>query len=67
MWPRRKPFRLLCPYCGSCFFWVNASLVRKRYNRLPVITSLRCDMTCAQCGFVSDFDDFVKKHRGWPL
>jgi hypothetical protein len=34
---------------------------------LPVITSIRGDLRCTDCGFVSDYDDFVKQHHGWPL
>lgn len=61
---RRKPFRLLCPYCGSPFFWVNAGLVRYR-NKLPVITSMASVLTCAQCGLATPYDDFVGMHRRW--
>lgn len=64
-WFRRKPFRLLCPYCGSCFFWARVSLARKGYDRPPAITSLRYDLTCDDCGFVADYQDFIDQHRGW--
>jgi hypothetical protein len=64
-WFRRKSFRLLCPFCGSPFFWVNAGLVRHR-NRLPFITALNgAGLECADCGLVTDWEDFVKQHRGW--
>jgi hypothetical protein len=65
VWFRRKPFRLQCPFCGSPFFWVRAGLARRK-NRLPFITSLYgAGLECADCGFVTDWEDFVKQHRGW--
>lgn len=62
--PWRKPFRLLCPFCGNSFFWVRAGLVRHR-NSPPLITSMKGGLECADCGLVTDYDDFVKQHRGW--
>jgi transcription elongation factor Elf1 len=64
---RRKPFRFQCPFCGNVFFWAHAGLVRERYDTFPVITSLRGDLKCTDCGLVTEYDDFVKLHRGWPL
>lgn len=63
-WFRRKPFRLLCPFCGSPFFIVNAGLVRHR-NKLPLITSMKEGLECADCGLVTAYQDFVDQHRGW--
>jgi hypothetical protein len=65
-WPlRRKPFRFYCPYCGCIFFWARVGLVRRQFDRPPSITSIRGDLQCADCGLVTDYDDFVKQHRGW--
>ena len=66
MWPlRRQPFRLLCPFCGSPFFWVCVGLVRYK-NKLPSITSMNgAGLECADCGLVTDYQDFVDQHRGW--
>jgi hypothetical protein len=64
VWFRRKPFRLLCPYCGSAFFLVNAGLMRHR-DKLPFITSMNPGLECADCGLVTDYQDFVEQHRGW--
>jgi hypothetical protein len=64
VWFRRKPFRLVCPYCGGVFFWVNAGLTRRR-NKLPFITSMTGELRCADCGLVTSYDDFVWQHRGW--
>lgn len=62
--PWRKPFRLLCPFCGSPCFQVDACFVRYR-NRLPTVTSMSAGLKCADCGLVTDYHDFVKQHRGW--
>jgi hypothetical protein len=64
VWPRRKPFRFLCPYCGGIFFRIEAGLVRKR-NKLPAITSMNGLLSCASCGLGTGYDDFVRQHRGW--
>jgi hypothetical protein len=61
---RRRPFRFLCPFCGGAFFWVKVALVR-RPNSVPVITALRGDLECGECGLVTGYDDFVKQQRGW--
>lgn len=61
---RRKPHRLLCPFCGCRFFWVRASLARHK-NRLPFVTGMEEGLECADCGLVTDYHDFVKQHRGW--
>lgn len=63
---RRKPFRFQCPYCGSTFFLVEASLMRRR-DRLPFITAMTGTLKCADCGLVTSYDDFVAQHRGWLL
>jgi hypothetical protein len=64
---RRRTFRFQCPFCGNVYFLVNVGLVRKRFDAPPVITSIRGDLKCAGCGLVTDYDDFVKLHRRWPL
>jgi hypothetical protein len=64
-WPfRRKPFRLLCPFCGSMSFWVDAGLMRYR-NKLPFITFMGQGLECTDCGLVTAYQDFVDQHRGW--
>lgn len=68
MWfRRRKPFRFQCPFCGNVFFLVYVGLVRRRFDAPPDITSIRGDLKCAGCGLVTDYEDFVYMHRGWPL
>lgn len=68
MWfRRRRPFRFFCPFCGNVFFQARVGLVRTGYDAPPVITSIGGTLKCAGCGLVTDYDDFVKMHRGWPL
>lgn len=64
MWPRRKPFRFQCPFCGGTFFWVHVGLVRLP-DKMPTITSMTGGLECSDCGLVTDYDDFVRQHRGW--
>lgn len=62
---RREPFRFSCPGCGGIFVTIHVSMERRR-NRLPALRSMRGDITCDQCGLVTDADDWVREHRGWP-
>jgi ribosomal protein S27AE len=61
---RREPFRFLCPYCGGIFFAIHVSM--ERYpDQVPRLSSIRGDITCDRCGLVTDYDDFIRMHRGW--
>jgi hypothetical protein len=60
----RRPFQFLCPFCGCQFFWINAGLTRLP-DRLPRVRLMKADLECTECGLVTDYDDFVKQHRGW--
>lgn len=62
---RRKPFKFLCPLCGNQYFSVTVRLVRRRFDRPPDITSIGERLRCTDCGFISNYQDFIDKHRGW--
>lgn len=67
-WPwrrRRRPFRFRCPLCGGIFFRVDVALVRRRFDRPPDITSIGGQLTCTDCRYVSNYQDYVDQHRGW--
>jgi len=59
-----RRYQFACPYCGGIFFTAHVSMDR-RPNRLPRLRSMRGDVTCDECGLVTDLDSFIRWHRGW--
>ena len=62
---RRRPFYFRCALCGNRHFTATVGLVRRRYDRLPELTSLGSNLRCTECGFITGYQIFVDQHRGW--